>query len=187
MTVRVKIIDESGKPLHKDDTPAIPYEYETPSEYDQMCGTYGLEDYTLPNSQCPSLFVCGKPDDDGPVYHFANCLDTMNCAMLSGMTTNVHMGSAIALFNHQMIPHHQNAVNMCKALLKSGEVACDDIEDEEDPRCNMIHLCYEIINGQNHQIQTMKRILDTLGYEEEDDCVVNMTSKLKKKRIKGHR
>ena len=40
----------------------------------------------------------------------------MNCAMMSGMTTGVVEGtqSEAALFLHQMIPHHQNAVNMAK-------------------------------------------------------------------------
>lgn len=179
MTGRIKLVDENGNVLYpNDDEPVIPYGYESPSEYDEECGTYGLEDFTLPNSQCPSQFVCGKPE--GPVGAYANCVDSMNCAMIAGMTSNVHMNSAIALFSHQMIPHHQNAVNMCKALFKSGEIECEDIEDEEDPHCAITHLCYEIINGQNFEIQTMKGILDSLGHDEEDDCVVNVDSKATK-------
>ena len=39
----------------------------------------------------------------------------MNCAMMNGMTTSVKGSeSEVALFLHQMIPHHQNAVNMAK-------------------------------------------------------------------------
>ena len=47
----------------------------------------------------------------------------MNCAMMNGMTSSVK-GSASedALFLHQMIPHHQNAVNMAKG--KMGEHLC---------------------------------------------------------------
>lgn len=174
MTGRIKLIDSEGAALYEDDFPTIPYEYEQPSDYDLSCGTSGLEEYTLPNEECPSKFVCGKPD--GAVGAFAACLDSMNCAMTSGMTTNVHQGSAIALFNHQMIPHHQNAVNMCKALFKSGEVQCNDTTNEEDPHCVLTHLCYEIINAQNFQIQTMRGVLDSLDYAEEDDCKVNINS-----------
>ena len=75
-----------------------------------------------------------------------------------------------------MIPHHQNAVNMCKALIKSGELICEDLEDEDDYHCQMYHLCYEIINGQNFQIQIMKGILDGMGYDETDDCKVNISN-----------
>merc|ERR1712118_316117 len=82
----------------------------------------------------------------------------MNCAMTKGMTTNVNQDNAIALFNHQMIPHHQNAVNMCKALLFSGEADCSDLTDEEDSKCVINVICQEIINVQNAQIQTMRAI-----------------------------
>ncbi len=173
MTGRIKFVDGEGAALSSEDTPAIEYEYDMPSEYDQSCGTYGLGDFQLPHPECPEQFVCDKPD--GAVGHFASCLESMNCAMNVGMTTNVNQGSAIALFNHQMIPHHQNAVNMCKALLHSGEVVCDDLEDEEDPHCTMTLLCHEIINGQNFQIQTMRGILEALDLDGEDDCKVEVS------------
>ena len=42
----------------------------------------------------------------------------MNCAMMVRMTTSVKESeSEVALFIHQMIPHHQNAVNMAKGKL----------------------------------------------------------------------
>lgn len=171
MTGRIKFVDSAGIPLNPSDLPAIPYEYDVVSEYDQSCGTIGLSEFTLPNAQCPETFTCNKPE--GYVGEFAGCLDSMNCAMAVGMTTNVNQGSAIALFNHQMIPHHQNAVNMAKALLTTGELdSCEDITDEDDPICAMKVLCFEIINGQNFQIQVMRGVLDALGYDEEDDCEV---------------
>lgn len=58
--------------------------------------------------------------------------------MIAGMTTTVNENSAIyrIIFNHQiMIPHHQYAVNMCKALLNSGEADCDDLSDEQIEAC----------------------------------------------------
>ena len=97
----------------------------------------------------------------------------MNCAMTVGMTSNIHMVSSIALFIHQMIPHHQNAVNMCKSLMKTGDIECSDMGvDEEDESCIMRRMCYEIINGQNYQIQTMRGVLESLNYDPEDYCVL---------------
>mmetsp|Transcript_20577 Transcript_20577/g.46681 ORF Transcript_20577/g.46681 Transcript_20577/m.46681 type:complete len:232 (-) Transcript_20577:29-724(-) len=170
MSGRFKFVDSSGNAINAEDFPEIQYEYDVPSDYDQSCGTVGLEDFQLPNPQCPDKFVCDQPG--GKVGKYAECVDSMNCAMLVGMTTNVYQNNAIALFNHQMIPHHQNAVNMCKSLFKSGEVECDDVEDEEDPSCVITVLCHEIINVQNFQIQTMRGVLDALDLPQEDDCVV---------------
>lgn len=172
MTGRIKFVDSSGEVTSEIDNPPIDYSYDMPSDYDQSCGTFNLNSYQLPHPQCPDTFVCNKPD--GVVGQFADCLDSMNCAMAVGMTTNVNKGSAIALFNHQMIPHHQNAVNMCKALFKSGELICDDLTDEDDPHCAMKAMCFEIINGQNFQIQLMRAVNDALGYDAEDDCEVNV-------------
>lgn len=172
MTGRIKFVDADGQSLNAVNEPKIPYEYQSKDEYDLSCGTTGLEPFQLPNPQCPSTFVCNAPPEFTPVGKFANCIDTMNCKMLIGMTTNVNADSVIALFNHQMIPHHANAVNMCKALLKSGEVPCDNLLDDEDEKCVLVVLCNEIINVQNAQIQTMQGILKALNYPEKDDCTV---------------
>merc|ERR1711935_153787 len=84
---------------------------------------------------------------------------------------------------HQMIPHHQNAVNMCKALLFSGETDCEPNPNpdhneghshmsSEEPNCQLNVICYEIINAQNAQIQAMQGILAELGLDPSDDCEV---------------
>ena len=170
-------MDENGEVLNETNTPEIPYTYDMASDYDRECGTFNLEPFQLPHPECPSKFVCDKPDVSTPVGKFADCLDSMNCAMTVGMTTNVHMDSSIALFIHQMIPHHQNAVNMCKALMVTGDIECSGIgDDEEDTGCIMRRLCYEIINGQNFQIQSMRGVLDALDYPAEDDCKVEISS-----------
>jgi hypothetical protein len=177
MTGRIKFVDENGEVLNETNTPEIPYTYDMASDYDRECGTFNLEPFQLPHPECPSKFVCDKPDVSTPVGKFADCLDSMNCAMTVGMTTNVHMDSSIALFIHQMIPHHQNAVNMCKALMVTGDIECSGIgDDEEDTGCIMRRLCYEIINGQNFQIQSMRGVLDALDYPAEDDCKVEISS-----------
>merc|ERR1712241_730308 len=92
--------------------------------------------------------------------------------------------NAINLFNHQMIPHHQNAVNMCKSLLFSGEADCEDLEDEESPACVLNVICQEIINVQNAQIQTMRGILTAEGYDDTDDCEIAIASSLSCKKCK---
>lgn len=52
------------------------------------------------------------------ILHF---IDSTNCTW-SGMTTSVKESeSEVALFLHQMIPHHQNAVNMAKGKLEFPE------------------------------------------------------------------
>jgi len=94
--------------------------------------------------------------------------------MISGMTTGSSAMSEDALFVHQMIPHHQNAVNMAKALLKTEKLECDDIRDQSNPECVLTELLYEIINNQNHQIQTMYDYLDAKRFPYEDDCVVEV-------------
>jgi len=205
MTGRIKFVDEIGQVLTKANLPTIDYEYDEPSDHDVGCGTFGTGDFILPNTQCPEKFVCGAYEDS---YHtadkFAQCINSMNCAMIAGMTTSMTSGSVLALFNHQMIPHHQNAVNMCKALLFSGELFSgygdcedfdlpdDDYDDDytifsysyyriiDDVKCRMKALCYEIINKQNSQIQAMRGFLETLAEEDsgvlpEDDCVVTVS------------
>ena len=98
----------------------------------------------------------------------------MNCHMLNGMTTYVNEGSAGALFVHQMIPHHQNAVNMAKALLKSGELICGDVTDDENPDCVLSAIIRDIINTQNFQIQAMRGYLEGKEFRATDDCNVRL-------------
>ena len=88
------------------------------------------------------------------------------------MTTGVKAKSEGALFVHQMIPHHQNAVNMAKALLKTKKVHCEDLSNDEDPDCILEGILYEIVNTQNLQIQAMYDYLDAKRYPEADNCNV---------------
>merc|ERR1719352_1954866 len=71
----------------------------------------------------------------------------------------------IVTFIHQMIPHHQNAVNMAKALLKTNTL---DASDEDD--LEMEHMMWAIINGQNFQIHQMQDYLAEKSYAESDIC-----------------
>lgn len=185
MTGRIKLMDESGAPLFAENVPAMEYTYDEVSTFDQTCGTFNTSSYRLPDGefagQCPERFVCESSESrflqsegntSSPLEAFSTCLDAMNCAMMVGMTT--HATSPIALFAHQMIPHHQNAVNMAKSLLKTGGMGtCEDLTNEDDPNCIMEHLMYEIISNQNHQIQTMRAVLEMLQEPAYADCVVS--------------
>ena len=71
----------------------------------------------------------------------------------------------IVTFIHQMIPHHQNAVNMAKALLKTNTLDASDEDDRE-----MEHMMWAIINGQNFQIHQMQDYLAEKNYVESDIC-----------------
>lgn len=53
---------------------------------------------------------------------------------------------------------------------------CDDYADEENADCVMDNLMRDIVNGQNHQIQVMRGILEALRLPPEDDCVVRVSS-----------
>jgi hypothetical protein len=140
MTGRIKLL-KSGVPINSMDTPTIDYEYDTPSEFDTQCGTFGLDNFKLPNIECPNTFVCVDDDlTDPALVSYASCIDAMNCAMVAGMTTKYSANDPIALFIHQMIPHHQNAVNMAKVLLKQNVLQCDDLTDEEDSHC-ILEVC----------------------------------------------
>merc|ERR1719469_1327684 len=151
--------------------PEIPYPYEQATAYDESCGTYGVSGFQLPNPQCPSKFVCDAPDG---VAEFAGCIESMNCAMTAGMTTGASSDNAMALFVHQMVPHHQNAVNMAKALLADGILdSCTDLE-EETPECTLKVVSMEIITQQNHQIQSMYGAVEELEYNSTDDCEVEV-------------
>jgi len=173
MTGRIKLL-KNGEPIQKDThLPDLGYNYDQPAEHDLTCGTYGLHEFQLPHEECPEQFVCDVDPDNEEMSQFAGCIDSMNCAMMSGMTTGVVEGtqSEAALFLHQMIPHHQNAVNMAKALMKTEKVNCDDLTGEEDA-CALEVILREIINGQNHQIQVMRGLLDSMDYPQENDCTV---------------
>jgi len=175
MSGRIKFKDAAGTMLNMEDTPAMypnkSPKYDVVTEFDQQCGTYGLEDFqtSMMIGQCPDTFFC-----DGSSL-FTQCIDAMNCAMLSGMTTQYgglenSDENDVVLFLRQMIPHHRNAVNMAKTLLKNGGVSCSGEPIEEGDAvsagCLLQPIARSIVNTQNSQIITMQDILDNLTGEE---------------------
>jgi len=172
MSGRIKFLDETDHMIQKENVPALPYIYDNPSTFDEKCGTYGLKQYQLPHPQCPSMFVCQKNQMSDKLKQYSKCYDAMNCAMAVGMTTKVE--DEISLFIHQMIPHHQNAVNMAKTLLHSDKISCYDLTLETND-CLLHVLLVSIINSQNHQIQVMRGVLESKGLKEDYDCDVSVS------------
>jgi hypothetical protein len=174
MTGRIKLL-KHGIPVKTKNFPEIPYEYDMPSDYDRECGTLGLEDFQLPNPECPDQFVCGQAGDSKMDF-FHGCIDSMNCKMIAQMTTGVSAESEVALFLHEMIPHHENAINMAKALINTG--AMDDCSDylSESPECRMFGIAISIITNQNFQVQVMRDCLEVLGYPSVDECTVPIST-----------
>jgi len=177
MSGRVKLLDTTAanNAFITTDAPEIGYSYDVPSEFDYECGTFGIGDFQLPNAECPSSFVCDGATSDDALTAFKGCINAMDCKMFAGMTStidNTHDGGD--LFSYQMIPHHQNAVNMAKALLKTETVGTCNALTSEDSNCAFEGLLREIINVQNFQIQTMKGLLSGETLSETSDCTVTV-------------
>lgn len=175
---------KNGVEVNAEDTPELGYEYEVPGPFDEECGTYDLDRFELPNAECPSQFVCDTETASPSVAAFAKCLDAMNCHMLAGMTTGVKADNQMVLFIHQMIPHHENAVNMAKALLRTGRIDCEDLTSEETVDCVMEAILREMVNVQNAQIHTMLGVLDGLGAAEKDDCILEVPQGIEVNRLR---
>lgn len=133
----------------------------------------------VPTSEQPTMprnFVCVEGAHD--IREMGKCLDTMDCAMLTGMTVSYgdkgkdSRKNDVILFLRVMIPHHQNAVNMAKTLLKSGEIerSSENIIEDESPVCLLNPMIRAIINAQNSQIQTMQGILEGFEVAHNLDC-----------------
>lgn len=183
MAGRIKLIDPNTMtPINEVDTPDLGFDYDVLGEWDTKCGTYGIDNSTLPDALCPSTFVCNatNPNNTTTMVVDANmqlaidCYDAINCQMISGMTTGYDTGIPTVLFIHQMIPHHQNAVNMAKNLLRRADdiLYCDDLTSTDDQNCIIQSLLRGMINSQNKQIQQMRAYLRYYNYPTYDECKV---------------
>lgn len=168
MSGRIKVMaggmNVTGSPI-----PPMDYDYVEHSDYDSECGTTDISETQLPMKNCPDRFVCNVPEGNPDLVEYAGCYESMNCKMVLGMTTKTRAKSEIALFIHQMIPHHQNAINMAKTLWKSDYLQCDD-EDEESDDCVMQQLLHDIIAKQNRQVQEMEKVLYNKNLPDNEYC-----------------
>merc|ERR1712194_417358 len=155
MSGRVVVVDSEGMEISSERTPELGYEYEVPSEFDESCGTYNIGDHTREGGLClngDALF-CDDARTD-----FGECMYALDCHMQHYMRVDLN-ADPVAAFMHQMIPHHENAVNMAKLMLKTG------VSDEADPEGEVHEMLYSIINAQNKQIGLMRTWLDDYGFE----------------------
>eukprot|EP00752_Nemacystus_decipiens_P006571 g5917.t1 len=154
MSGRIYIVDAEG------DEPAEAeielYDPLTFDEFDTECGTFGSSEYapedgTFESELCPNQrFLCGDVTST-----FDVCMHAIDCKMNYEMRIEKEAASSNTVaFMHQMIPHHENAVNMARVLLKNpGETL-----DEE-----VLMMLREIINSQNAQITFMRGFLTEAG------------------------
>jgi len=179
MSGRIVLADADGTLLNAEREPPYVTGYldieDATDDFDVDCGTYDLVSYRpveTNQDECPETFVCGQ--EDGVVGEYAQCIDAMNCAMNKAMTTTA-TDSPSELFLIQMIPHHENAVQMARALLKKADYACTDYE-EETQDCILEGIARSIITNQNYQIQVMLGLYESvqaIGYENAGvDCLV---------------
>jgi uncharacterized protein (DUF305 family) len=136
--------------------PATDVEYygEAPGALDVACGTNGLDEFKSGTGKCDDIFVC---EADGLTLagtttseKYGSCLDAMDCYMEWHMRTTLNADPDIN-FLEQMIPHHVNAVNMAKALIKLKPPA-------DGTELKMI--LHNIVNVQSHQVQVMEGLLE---------------------------
>jgi len=117
------------------------------TDVDTVCGTTGLSmEFTTWNHR----FLCGSLKKT-----FEKCVQSIDYKMSSDMRyfSSKDNDDPVALFCEQMIPHHQNAVNMAKSLMKlhPEEVAAVD---------DFGGLLMDIVNGQNYQIHQFRAYLE---------------------------
>eukprot|EP00588_Corethron_pennatum_P005227 CAMPEP_0194298568 /NCGR_PEP_ID=MMETSP0169-20130528/60238_1 /TAXON_ID=218684 /ORGANISM="Corethron pennatum, Strain L29A3" /LENGTH=696 /DNA_ID=CAMNT_0039048571 /DNA_START=57 /DNA_END=2144 /DNA_ORIENTATION=+ len=142
MSGRIIITEE-----YKPEKETALYPAVTRSDVDTQCGTTGLsEEFTQWNHR----FLCGELDET-----FEKCVQSLDYKMNTNMRyfSSEDNHDPVALFCEQMIPHHQNAVNMAKALMKHHP---DEVEEVED----LGGLLMELINGQNYQIHQFRAYLE---------------------------
>jgi len=126
---------------------------------DQACGTAGVFAADSHSTCTNAHFLCGA----GASGAYEQCLAAIDCKMHHDMAISVPSTttSKFATFARQMIPHHQNAVSMAKALLKhhtADDYPAAGTEDQDQAWAE--GLAHEIINAQNFQIQSMQGWLE---------------------------
>jgi hypothetical protein len=86
----------------------------------------------------------------------------MNCEMKENMHsyTSEDHSNEMAVFMQQMIPHHKNAINMVKVLMKQAQDA-DTVALLQDS--DMTNIMYDILAQQSYQIHQFRNYLGPLG------------------------
>jgi len=166
MSGKIIIKNEDGSD-YSNGTDELPlYDPIVKDSFDKSCGTSHASEYADGGEkECKIDFFAGKRDTT-----FEKCLQAVDCQMHYEMYSEAGPNeSNIVLFMQQMIPHHANAVNMAKLLLKqSTQEELDAVEDLED-------ILHDIINTQNFQIHQFRNYLNPDGNLLQDSPVLPPT------------
>jgi len=144
--------------------PFYPNKYYTQhSEFDTICGTSQVSKFHHDKQYyCPNMnFLCHN--NHNPV--FSLCMEAIDCKMNYEMRVEEHP-NPLVVFMHQMIPHHENAVNMARIALKHAQ----ESQGYDDSEIDVPALLRDIINTQNMQIQDMETWLERYGQENPQYC-----------------
>lgn len=176
MSGRIKLVTGEGSDaiqLQPTDSPAL-YGHNVNANFDTACGTSGLDAYSG-DKVCPAQdankFLCSADNATAASKNFDECLHAMDCAMHTEMRISTHHEDPLTTFVHQMIPHHHNAVNMAKTVLKQNA-----LNSENDPEGEMADLMWTIINEQNKQITFMESYLTDANRPSYDAAMCNESS-----------
>jgi hypothetical protein len=151
MSGKIKIAGSTGKAGSKEISLYSPV---TRASFDDTCGTTGVDKFSPSGSNKCSMTYIGGTVSTG----YEKCFQAIDCAMNSNMRVlgyDTHK-SEIATFVQQMIPHHQNAVNMAKILMKSVSAADITAAMDED---GLTDILWAIINEQNFQVHQFRNYL----------------------------
>ena len=145
------------------------YKPSTSDTFDSTCGTWGASSY---RKQCASQqFLCGL----GLQSDFAECMEAIDCKMYKDMQAMHGSSDYMTTFIHQMIPHHTNAVNMARIILKKSKTYGDgsaevDISGELGAFDGVEDMLLDMVHGQNYQISEMRKWLLEKGKANSSDC-----------------
>merc|ERR1719321_441108 len=150
MSGKIIIQNADGSPVTNSKPEQALYAMTTNDAFDKTCGTTGASPYADGGAKaCSEHFLQGTLDTD-----FEKCLQAIDCQMNREMRIKGYDDHAdeISTFMQQMIPHHNNAVNMAKLLLKHAPTEVAAVEDLED-------ILWGIINVQNYQTHQFRAYL----------------------------
>ena len=113
-------------------------------------GVGSTQAQTAEGQAMPGMDHSGMATPDGTATRaYMEAMDVM----MSGMSAVTYTGDADADFLLLMIPHHQSAVDMSRALL----------EETDDPEVEA--MAQAVITTQEAEIASMRAMLDRMGVE----------------------
>lgn len=162
MSGKIIIQNADGSPATKADGSALAnakqldlYSPFVNDPVDRTCGTYDAASYTgKGKNACSERYICGNLDTN-----FEKCMQAIDCKMNKDMhsATTADSTNKAAIFMQQMIPHHVNAVNMARIVLKQVPEA--ELKKTE----GLINIMNGIVNTQNYEIHYFRGYLGGQG------------------------